>query len=125
MAYEHYSGTAVPQSDLYSLGACLYEMLTGRCPPAFGLETPIPPSQFNRAISPALDHAVLKCLRPDPRRRYGSAGGGIDGGTATSGVGQDLEGRVTFPLSAFARCTFCTSVLYYQGLWTGPACFRI
>lgn len=74
MAYEHYSGTAVPQSDLYSLGACLYEMLTGRCPPAFGLETPIPPSQFNRAISPALDHAVLKCLRPDPRRRYGSAG---------------------------------------------------
>ena len=73
MAYEHFNGAATPQSDLYSLAACLYEMLTGQCPPAFGLQTPIPPSHLNRAVSPALDHAVLKCLRPDPRRRYATA----------------------------------------------------
>ena len=73
MAYEQFNGAAVPQSDLYSLGACLYEMLTGQCPPAFGLQTPVPPSRFNQAVSPALDHAVLKCLRPDPRRRYATA----------------------------------------------------
>lgn len=70
MAYEQYQGAAVPQSDLYSLGACLYEMLAGRCPPALGLQTPTPPSHFNQAVSPALDHLVLKCLRLDPGRRY-------------------------------------------------------
>jgi hypothetical protein len=70
MAYEQFNGAATPQSDLYSLGACLYEMLTGQCPPAFGLQTPVPPSHLNRAVSPALEHAVLKCLRPDPQRRY-------------------------------------------------------
>jgi serine/threonine protein kinase len=40
-------------------------------------------------------------------------------------LAMELVRRITFPLSAFARCTFCTSMLYYQGLWTGPACFRI
>jgi hypothetical protein len=70
MAYEQFNGAATPQSDLYSLGACLYEMLTGQCPPAFGLQTPVPPGHLNRAVSPSLEHAVLKCLRSDPRRRY-------------------------------------------------------
>jgi len=70
MAYEQFNGEAIPQSDLYSLGACLYEMLTGQCPPAFGLQTPTPPSHFNRAVSPSLDHAILKCLRSDARQRY-------------------------------------------------------
>jgi tRNA A-37 threonylcarbamoyl transferase component Bud32 len=72
------------RSDLYSLGAILYEMVTGRVPfdgenPMVVLsqhvhEPPVPPSWLVPAPSrsTALDAVILKCLAKDPRRRYGA-----------------------------------------------------
>lgn len=70
-------------SDIYSLGAILYCLLTGRPPfqAATPLETllqvqrqePIPPQQLNASIPLDLDTIVLKCLNKSPARRYASA----------------------------------------------------
>ncbi len=70
-------------SDLYSVGAMLYEALTGQVPfdadspVAVALkqvsETPRPPSQLNAKIPAALDAVVLKALAKDPGNRYQSA----------------------------------------------------
>jgi serine/threonine protein kinase len=70
-------------SDVYSLGAMLYEMLTGQPPfrgnsPAETLELilhsePTPPSKLNSAVSRDLETICLKCLQKEPTRRYGSA----------------------------------------------------
>src|SRR5436305_3828486 len=71
------------RSDLYSLGAVLYEMLTGR-PPVTGdnfLEMamsiasrrPDPPSSAVPGIPPELDRIVLKALEKEPSSRYASA----------------------------------------------------
>jgi serine/threonine protein kinase/Tfp pilus assembly protein PilF len=71
------------RSDLFSLGAVLYEMTTGR--PAFSGRTPgmieeailnrrpVPASRLNPDSPPRLDEIIDKALEKDPRLRYQSA----------------------------------------------------
>jgi serine/threonine-protein kinase len=81
---EQAQGQAVDgRSDIYSLGAVVYEMLAGR-PPFTGdspvavaykqvNESPIPPSQVNADVPPRLDAVVMRALAKNPANRYQTA----------------------------------------------------
>ncbi len=79
------------RTDVYSLGATLYEMLTLR-PPFQGKDhedtlsqiierEPVEPSKLNPRVPGDLETIVLKCLRKEPADRYGTA----------EALGQDLR----------------------------------
>jgi class 3 adenylate cyclase/tetratricopeptide (TPR) repeat protein len=62
-------GPLSAQTDLYSLGVLLYELLVGARP----TQPPEPPSRRVQGVDPQLERAILCALEPDPARRPSSA----------------------------------------------------
>jgi eukaryotic-like serine/threonine-protein kinase len=95
-------------SDIYSLGAILYAILTGR-PPFIGTTSeiiqkaqssdPPPPGFLRPGLSVNLETICLKCLEKEPERRYASAE------NLAEDLERFLEGKpiTARPIGAFER----------------------
>ena len=117
MSPEQAKGEPVgPQSDLYSLGVVLYEMLTGELPYsaenqiALAMkhvnEPPRSPREVNPKVPEALDALTMKLLAKNPEERYASAAELVDDlerlrsglPPATAAASEKTTEKVTVPL---------------------------
>ena len=107
------------RSDLYSLGAMLYEMVTGR-PPFVGDDAiavifqhinaaPVAPSRYNLEVPRALEALILQLLSKAADGRPESAAAVRDGLHGVSGavtIGEEVIQREQNPLDRLARGVF-------------------
>src|SRR6202140_5570321 len=146
MSPEQVRGMALdPRSDIFSFGAILYEMLSGK--KAFHGETPAdtmsailkeePPelSETNSNISPALERIVHHCLEKNPESRFHSASdiafdlehlSGLSGSSAIVGAGAGSGGfaKVTSRrgmLIGSAAALLLAGAAFALGWWIGRA----
>jgi tetratricopeptide (TPR) repeat protein/tRNA A-37 threonylcarbamoyl transferase component Bud32 len=104
-------GKVGPHSDIYSLGAVIYHLLTSRPPFLAGtiadtlqqvMDTePVPPRRLNPTVPRDLETICLKCLDKDPVRRYSTAKG------LAEDLGRFLRGEpiLAQPISTVGRTT--------------------
>ncbi|TWU29690.1 serine/threonine protein kinase [Bythopirellula polymerisocia] len=123
-------GRVGPVSDVYSLGAILYSLLTGRAPfqgssPVDTVlmvleQDPLPPRLLNRTVNRDLEMITLKCLQKPTELRYSSAEALADDLEAFL-VGDSLlarSGRLTDVVARVFRETHHATVLENWGvLW--------
>ena len=107
------------RSDLFALGALLYECLTGQSAFSGGsvLEigaqiihvTPKPPSQLNPQVTPALDRITLKALEKNVEARYQTAAELVKdlkaAATELTGNGVPVSSKSDKPTEGFKRAT--------------------
>jgi serine/threonine protein kinase len=104
---EQYSGKTEPASDIYALGATLYQLLTNKVSAAAptrvaNVASFQPPRQLNPALSGAVEAVILRAMEVHPTQRYATAD---EMKAALEGIGRHASTTLTKPGTLTPRPT--------------------
>lgn len=102
---EQYSGKTEPGSDIYALGATLYQLLTNKVPAAAptrvaNVASFLPPRQLNPVLSGAVEAVILRAMEVHLTRRYADAG---EMKAALEGIGRRSSTTLVAPKAMTPR----------------------
>ncbi|HLV99599.1 MAG TPA: protein kinase [Ktedonobacterales bacterium] len=128
---EQYSGKTEPGSDIYALGATLYQLLTNKVPAAAptrvaNVASFLPPRQLNPALSGAVEAVILRAMEIHLTQRYVNAdemkvaleGIGRHSTTTLVATQRSVPRRVTTTVRAPSSSTL--PVLYHRSASISP-----
>ncbi|HEY7359087.1 MAG TPA: serine/threonine-protein kinase [Ktedonobacterales bacterium] len=104
---EQYSGKTEPASDIYALGATLYQLMSNKVPAAAptrvaNVASFLPPRQLNPALSGAVEAVILRAMEVHPTQRYADAD---EMKAALEGIGRHTSTTLVAPGTMAPRST--------------------
>jgi serine/threonine protein kinase len=112
------------RADVYGLGACLFEMLTGRSPTTVhrGNNGPLSPRAIRAGVPRELDTVVLKAMMPDPADRYPTAAAMASALSRAAAWDSERGSLLVGPppaLQAPGEAAHAPGFLRHEGHWLG------
>ncbi len=104
------------RTDIYSLGATLYHLLTGKAPddPPYVMQ---PIRKWNPALSGGLEKIILKCTRQNPGERYRNCQELMDDLEHYEELSDAFKRQSLLKMKSFLICTACMAFFLAAAIW--------
>jgi len=111
-------GQTDARTDIYSLGATMYQLLTGKIPKEPPYEF-LPITKWNPALSKGLEKIIEKCTQPNPENRYADIPELLYDLEHYTELESGYQKKMARRFRIFAGCLICSAACFLGAVYFG------